>query len=150
MDRIFGCFTKFLEKKNFSTFAQITLLHECLLKLNTLLLSMYKLLKSDLVFFPPRFERICLATSDTFFIVLSLAKKLVMRDKGEWLTGRAGLLTNSWCNTWRGARNIDRSIDCMLCASAPPTAPYTCFSTFRDVDMVSLLPTHTPLHLYRL
>ena len=87
MDRIFGCFTKFLEKKNFSTFAQITLLHECLLKLNTLLLSMYKLLKSDLVFFPPRFERICLATSDTFFIVLSLAKKLVMRDKGEWLIG---------------------------------------------------------------
>ena len=143
MDRIFVCFTKFLEKKKFSTFAQITLLHECLLKLNTLLLSMYKLLKSDLVFFPPRFERICLATSETFFIVLSLAKKLVMRDKGEWLTGP---VTYKLMVQYLARRAQYRS----LCASAPPTAPYTCFSTFRDVDMVSLLPTHTPLHLYRL
>ena len=45
MGRIFGCFIKCLEKKKFSTFAQTMLLHECLLKLNTLLRSKHKVFK---------------------------------------------------------------------------------------------------------
>ena len=132
MGRIFGCFTKIVEKKSFSTFAQITLLHECLLKLNKLLLSKYKLFTGEFRFLPTRFEWI-LATTTVLTFPCRVERESVKKS-GHARMNKGGVA--DW-----PVHAVDLFFDVMTLLGhddamprratsyAPPTATmHTCFS----------------------
>ena len=140
MRRIFGCFTKIVEKKSFSTFAQTTLLHECLLKLNTLLLSKYKLLDGEFSFLPPRFEQI-LATVTLVFSGSSKNEYEFHSCASAYQRYRACDMMGEWQAAPRRPVGYDGATSACACAQtiayAPPTAIFYATRVFWSSSTVA-------------